>query len=186
MAKHCPEWEEILIEWSDGELPVAQGPVLAAHIKTCLGCQELLNRLHVSLAVTLGDWREQEELCAPTLVMANKSPERVQIKVSTWLAWSTVAVSIIACGLWFWRSSNRWPISPPISVEQLGNHVSGPALGADPEESSEMTIEEIEQQIQRQEHIAILQALNRLLADTPGTEAVQASNRELIARLSGG
>ncbi len=48
------------------------------------------------------------------------------------------------------------------------------------------SLAEIEQNIQRRQHAAILRALNKMLEDTPGTEAVQASNREMLAELSGG
>ncbi len=43
---------------------------------------------------------------------------------------------------------------------------------------------EIEAEIQRQEHIAILRALNQMWADTPGTEAIQAGNRAQIEQWS--
>jgi hypothetical protein len=86
-----------------------------------------------------------------------------------------------------WQSvSRRWASTPRPEnrADGSGAEQQTPTMEAAMEADPDARLAEIEAEIQRQEHIAILRALNQMWADTPGTEAIQAGNRAQIEQWS--
>jgi hypothetical protein len=60
MTKHCPDWEDRLLDWAEAELPAAQLPELREHLQSCVGCRGFARRLQMSLEVVAQVWEEAE------------------------------------------------------------------------------------------------------------------------------
>ncbi len=207
MTKHCPDWEERLLDWAEAELPSAQLPELRQHLQSCAGCRGFARRLQVSLEVVTQGW---EEAKAPTDEAKSPAEEAVAVTASVleptkrgqtgrqargWVAWVAAAAVLAIVGWGGWQSvSRRWASAPrpEVGAEKSGAEQQTPTVRAAVEAAVEAVVEadaearwaEIEAEIRRQEQVAILRALNQMLADTPGTEAIQADNRAQIERWS--
>lgn len=203
MTKHCPDWEERLLDWAEAELPSAQLPELRQHLQSCAGCRGFARRLQVSLEVVTQGW---EEAKAPTDEAKSPAEEAVAVTASVleptkrgeakrqarvWLAWVAAAVVLIVVGWGGWQSvSRRWASTPrpEVGAEKSEAEQQTPAVAAAVEAVVEADAKarwaEIQAEIRRREQVAILRALNQMLADTPGTEAIQADNRAQIERWS--
>lgn len=191
MSKHCPDWEERLLDWAEAELPSAQLPELRQHLQSCAGCHGFARRLQVSLEVVAQDWEEAKTptegaVAVTASVLERSTRGEAGRPTKVWLAWVAAAAVLIVVGWGGWQSvSSRWASTtrPEVGAEQQTPTVEA-AVEAVVEADPEARWAEIEAEIRRREQVAILRALNQMLADTPGTEAIQADNREQIEQWS--
>jgi hypothetical protein len=200
MTKHCLDWEERLLDWAEAELPAAQLPELREHLQSCAACRGLASRLQVSLEVVSQGWEEaatpaDEVIAVTTIAHERATGGQARQTTKAWMAWVAAAAVLVIVGWGGWQlGSSRWAStpSPRNNAEKSGAEQQTPAVGAVVEAEVEAVVEadpearwdEIEAEIRRREQLAILRALNQMLADTPGTEAIQASNRAQIEQWS--
>ena len=201
MTKHCLDWEERLLDWAEAELPAAQLPELREHLQRCAACRGLASRLHVSLEVVSQGWEEAATPAEEAVVVTTIAHERAtggQARQTTkaWMAWVAAAAAVLVVVGWGgWQlGSSRWASTPSPEINADGSEAERQSQteGAVVEAEVEAVVEadpearwdEIEAEIRRREQLAILRALNQMLADTPGTEAIQASNRAQIEQWS--
>lgn len=200
MTKHCPNWEERLLDWAEAELPAAELPELRQHLQSCAGCHGFARRLQVSLEVVTQDWEEAKTPVEGTVAVTASVLEPTKRgqtgrQARVWLAWVAAAAVLIVVGWGGWQSvSSRWASAPrpEVGAEKSEAEQQTPTVRAAVEAAVEAVVEadaearwaEIEAEIRRREQVAILRALNQLLANTPGTEAIQADNRAQIEQWS--
>jgi hypothetical protein len=201
MTKHCPDWEDRLLDWAEAELPAAQLPELREHLQRCAACRGLASRLQVSLEVVSQGWEEaatpaEEAVAVTTIAHGLATRTAARSTTRAWSAWVAAAAAVLVIVGWGgWQlGSSRWASTPrpEISADGSGVEQQTPPVGSVVEAEVEAVVEadpearwdEIEAEIRRREQLAILRALNQLLADTPGTEAIQASNRAQIEQWS--
>lgn len=196
MTKHCPDWEERLLDWAEAELPSALLPELRQHLQSCAGCRGFARRLQVSLEVVTLGWEESQPPAEGAVTMTTGAHERATRRetgrrTSAWVTWVAAAAVLAVVGWGGWQSvSRRWASTnrPEVGAEKSGAEQQTPTVEAAVEAVVEADPEarwaEIEAEIRRREQVAILRALNQMLANTPGTEAIQADNRAQIERWS--
>ncbi len=200
MTKHCLDWEERLLDWAEAELPAAQLPELREHLQRCAACRGLASRLHVSLEVVSQGWEEaakpaEEAVVVTTIAHGRATRTAARSTTRAWVACVAAAAVLMVVGWGGWQlGSSRWAStpSPRNNAEKSVAEQQTPTVGAAVEAEVEAVVEadpearwdEIEAEIRRREQLAILRALNQMLADTPGTEAIQASNRAQIEQWS--
>jgi predicted anti-sigma-YlaC factor YlaD len=69
MEKSCENIEEMLVDYTDGQLTSGESNKVAEHLKKCEHCQKILGALHKSLELAGVIWAdgltETQEICAP-------------------------------------------------------------------------------------------------------------------------
>jgi hypothetical protein len=192
MAKHCSDWEERLLDWAEAELPAAQLPELREHLQSCADCCGFARRLQVSLEVVTQGWDEAESATEEAVIMSTRAHQRATRremgrKTRAWVV-LVAAVGVLTFVGWSgWQSvSRRWAsmLRSEKVAEESGAEQQTPKVETAVEAQPEARLAEIEAEIRRQEHMAILRALNQMWANKPGTEAIQASNQAQIEQLS--
>ncbi len=121
--KPCDNIQDMLVDYGDGELSVAEKAQVEEHLATCKACREELQALERSLGLTKVIWRDQEvELAKIEPLNLGRKNRKLELR------WAALAASIlIALGvvlLWQANSpSKRQVIAPPTIPEPTATEI---------------------------------------------------------------
>ena len=144
MKRSCTYFEEMLVDYVDGQLSLADSSEVAEHLANCEPCRILFDALNRSLDLAGVIWTnslaDTEEMRVPARPNAGKT---------NWPKYSTIAASIliVATASVVWRVLLR-------------------------PEQPELTIAQIERSITESASAARLLAATELLADCPDTQMI--------------
>jgi hypothetical protein len=155
----CSAYADLLVDLSDGELPLDQQETVRQHVASCPGCQAELGRLDASLV------RLTRAIVSPAKVVSRPS-QHLNRRVGLALAATSLTCLLALC--WFaWRSATN-------SVAKLPDiKVHSPPL---------LTPADALRQIALAEQCARLQTSLNLLPDDPTYADQRATNERLLVK----
>jgi predicted anti-sigma-YlaC factor YlaD len=177
MNESCKTIRPLLVDYSDGVLPVDQVATVAAHLADCAACRAELRLLEDSLSLAREVWQEAAATSPRPLgegpgVRAgesNKRPFRQKVALAGGLA-VCAAIVLVAIGLSLFRtgkspSTAQRPASPPKS------EAADRADTAAPKENAVATDVDAMEYIAREGRAARLAASMQMLAAEPNLKA---------------
>ncbi len=174
--KACISIEELLVAYSDGELPAVDVARVEAHVAGCPDCRAELRALERSLEIAQSLWRESAASASvPIPGPALRSRRQLQMGVSL-AACVALLVATAAYVL--------WPRGNPGAVEVADTKIPAP-VAASQVDDPVLDNEEMEAAIARQERVARLQVSARLLATQPGLEKYRDRAERYLAETYG-
>ncbi|NQT11135.1 MAG: zf-HC2 domain-containing protein [Planctomycetes bacterium] len=176
----CKTVRELLVGYSDGELPEGDAQRVAAHLGECFGCRSELRLLEHSLELARAVWREsaaRARACGTCPVDRRPRP----IPAAAVLV-ACVVVLAVAVGTWFFlRGGSRAEVEQLEQIELAGpveppKEMEKPAAAPPAEEMDIGTM------IARAERAARLAAAAELLATQPGLERYREQTEQYLAK----
>jgi anti-sigma factor RsiW len=157
----CKSTEELLVAYSDGELPAADIASVEAHLAECPDCRKELRVLERSLEVAQSIWHESAASASvPRIGPTLRSRRQFRMAVSA----ATCATLLVATAAYV-----LWPRGNPAAVGVADTKIPTP-VAASHVNNPVLEDADIEALIARQERVARLQVSARLLATQPGLE----------------
>lgn len=173
----CKTVRELLVDYSDGELPEGDAQRVAAHLGECFGCRSELRLLEHSLELARAVWREsaaRAPACGTCPVDRRPRP----IPAAAVLV-ACVAVLAVAVGTWFFlRVGSRDEVD---QVEMAGP-VEPPGETEEPAAVPPAEDIDVGALIARAEQAARLAAAAELLATQPGLERYREQTEQYLAK----
>ncbi len=174
--KACISIEELLVAYSDGELPAVDVARVEAHVAGCPDCREELRALERSLEIAQSLWHESASSASvPSAGPARQSRRHLQMGVSL-AACAALLAATVAYVL--------WPRDNPAAVEVADTKIPAPVATSHVDDPV-LEDGEIEAAIARQERVARLQVSARLLATQPGLEKYRDRAERYLAETYG-
>lgn len=177
-SQSCQTVRELLVDYSDEELPQADAQRVAAHLADCSGCRSELRALTHSLELVRGVWRDSA-VRAPARGICPVVRRRPRPIPAAAAMLACVGVLMVAAGTWlFFR------VGPRIEVDQV--ELAGPVealreteepAAAPPAEDSDVAA-----LIARAGRAARLAAAAELLATQPGLERFREETEQYLAK----
>jgi len=176
-SQSCETVRELLVDYSDGELPQADSQRVTAHLAECSGCRSELHLLEHSLELARAVWRESAAR-APSRGTCPVDRRPRPIPAAAVMV-ACVAVLTVAVGTWFFLR-----IGPRAEVDQV--ELAGPAEPSrEPEEPAAGPPAEdidVDAMIARAGRAARLAAAAELLATQPGLERYREQTEQYLAK----
>jgi predicted anti-sigma-YlaC factor YlaD len=144
MGKSCENIQEMLVDYSDGELSPGQSNDVAGHLETCENCRKLLAALHRSLDLATVVWEDSLRETEAVKIPVRQKRARIH-----WFRYAAIAASIliVVTTSIIWRRINR-------------------------PQKTEISFDEIERNITESANAARLLAATELLADYPDAKEI--------------
>ena len=157
--ERCHAIAELLVQYSDGELPPADAARVAAHVAECAACRAELGLLQHSLELARDVWHEGAD--------ASRVPEVCPTRRVL------AAASAAACVVLLAATAGYWLLSPDAPRNETARtDPRSPTQPVGDGEPDEVEVEEIdvEEIIAREARAARLAVAVELLASQPGLE----------------
>ncbi len=110
----CERTSDLLVDFSDGELPESQHAIVERHLLGCPRCRRELSLIEESLRHAKAIWEESAGGYTPGRVGGKSCSRR---RRTAPLAATAVAIAVLTFGVWVVRKLD-WP-EPPVSPEQV-------------------------------------------------------------------
>ncbi len=153
IEKTCKDFENILVDYSDGLLSHEEMNMVSQHLENCENCRKLLDALERSLKLTNTIW--QDNLAEIEKVQTTALPK---VKKIHWVRYSAIAASILIAMTFVLLS--LMPKDKP----------------------NELTFEQIEKNINDSANAARLLAATELLKDYPDYKEIVENEYRYIAK----
>ncbi len=142
MEKSCKYFEEVLVDYADGQLSPADSSELDEHVAKCNCCRTLIDGLQKSLDLAGVIWTDGLAATRELHIPAPRKVRRLH-----WLRHAAVAASILVV----------------VSVSALWCTLTKP-------KEAEPTVADIEREIMESGNAARLLAASKMLTEHPGTQ----------------
>jgi predicted anti-sigma-YlaC factor YlaD len=173
----CKTVRQLLVDYSDEELPQADAQRVAAHLAECSGCRSELRRLEHSLEAAQAVWRESAARApARGTCPVDRRPRPIP---ATAVLVACAAVLMVAVGTWFFLR-----VGPPSEVDQveLAGPVEPPRETEEPAAGPPAEDMDVGTMIARAGRAARLAAAAELLATQPGLERYREQTEQYLAK----
>lgn len=175
MSDACSAIQELLVDFTDGQLTDAQHRRVAEHLATCTDCEEELRLLRRSLELTLAAWQASLPIageCAGNMSAADRARPRRHV-VPTACVFAGILLLAVASTVWLVQRPGVGQ-SPILAVAHDANasQVSG--------------TDEIDDFISRQTRAARLAEAVQLLASQPELEGYRLNAERYLKEVSHG
>jgi hypothetical protein len=127
-AMNCERFEEILVDYFEGDLPVESKAAADEHAKTCESCGRIVtdvNRITADAAAlpAMQPGRDlwsgiEERISAPVIALGAPTPRRIRSSSSAWMAAAAAALIVTTAGITYLATS-RHSTPPPARVATI-------------------------------------------------------------------
>jgi anti-sigma factor RsiW len=175
----CNIIAEMLVDFSDGELSVADRQRVESHLPGCPACRREVERLGRSLELARSVWAETAEASRSMVERPLRAPplRQYRFRMAAILA-ASAAVFFVGLGTWWLAGGNREVASQegPAPAGRRGGEPAEPTAAAPSDDAG------VEEVLSRKTRAARLAATARLLATEPSLKAYQVEAERYITQ----